>query len=97
MKSKFNSRWCISVFVLIAGIAMPSPPVQSATGAVVYTYDALGRIITASYDTGAIIIYTYDANGNRQSQVVNINSGTLTWTSTATPCTTNCWGKGLWN
>ena len=80
--------FCISVACL--------GPACAATGSVVYTYDALGRITTASYDTGAIIIYTYDANGNRLSQVINVNSGTLTWTATATPCTANCWGKALW-
>ena len=69
----------------------------AATGSVVYTYDALGRITTASYDTGVIIIYSYDANGNRLSQVINVNSASLTWTSTATPCTSNCWGKALWH
>ncbi len=70
---------------------------QAANGSVVYTYDALGRITTASYDTGVIIIYSYDANGNRLSQVINVNSASLAWTATSTPCTSNCWGKGLWH
>jgi YD repeat-containing protein len=70
---------------------------HAANGSVVYTYDALGRIATASYDTGAIIIYSYDANGNRTSQVINVNSGTLNWTATTTPCTSNCWGAALWH
>jgi len=70
--------------------------VSAANGSVVYTYDALGRIATASYDTGVIIIYSYDANGNRTSQVINVNSGTLTWSATATPCTSNCWGAARW-
>ncbi len=68
----------------------------AANGSVVYTYDALGRITTASYDTGVIVIYAYDANGNRTQQVINVNTATLTWTATATPCTANCWGAGLW-
>jgi chitodextrinase len=35
-------------------------------GTTTYTYDALGRLITATYnDTGAIVTYAYDAAGNR--------------------------------
>lgn len=51
----------------------------AANGSVVYTYDAVGRVVTASYDTGVIIIYSYDANGNRTSQVVNVNASTGVW------------------
>jgi YD repeat-containing protein len=68
----------------------------AANGSVTYTYDALGRVTTTSYDTGVIVIYTYDANGNRTQQVINVNTSTLTWTAAATPCTSNCWGAGLW-
>jgi YD repeat-containing protein len=32
---------------------------------ITYTYDALGRIVTASYSNGATVTYTYDAAGNR--------------------------------
>jgi len=96
MRSRQSAKTRCGLAGLLVILACSAGAAFSATGAVVYTYDALGRITTASYDTGVIIIYTYDANGNRQSQVVNVNSGTLTWTSTATPCTTNCWGKGLW-
>ena len=69
---------------------------KAANGSVIYTYDALGRIASASYDTGVIIIYSYDAAGNRTQQVINVNTGTLTWTASTTPCTSNCWGAGLW-
>jgi YD repeat-containing protein len=68
----------------------------AANGSVVYTYDALGRVSTANYDTGVIIIYSYDANGNRTQQVINVNTATLTWTLTYSPCTTNCWGSTVW-
>jgi YD repeat-containing protein len=34
-----------------------------------YGYDRLGRITTALYDNGLCIVYTYDANGNRTSQL----------------------------
>ena len=68
----------------------------AANGSVSYAYDALGRILTASYDTGVIVIYSYDANGNRTQQVINVNTASLTWTATTTPCTSNCWGAALW-
>jgi YD repeat-containing protein len=32
---------------------------------VTYTYDALGRVVTATYQDGAVITYTYDPAGNR--------------------------------
>ena len=79
----------LSIFLLL-GIA------EAANGSVVYTYNSLGRVTTASYDTGVIVIYTYDANGNRTQQVINVSTSTLTWTATSTPCTANCWGAGLW-
>ena len=86
--------------ILILAVALVLPPTSkvadAANGGVVYTYDALGRVTSASYDTGVIIIYTYDANGNRLSQVINVNTTTITWTATASPCTANCWGAGLW-
>lgn len=87
--------WKVAVLFIAAGF-IGTPLVKAANASVVYTYDALGRITTASYDTGVIIIYTYDANGNRTSQVINVNSGTLTWTATSTPCTANCWGGARW-
>lgn len=57
----------------------------AANGSVAYTYDALGRVTTASYDTGVCIIYTYDPNGNRLSQTVNVNTGNAP-----------TWGTGYW-
>jgi YD repeat-containing protein len=69
---------------------------EAANGSIVYTYDPLGRILTASYDSGVIVIYSYDANGNRTQQTINVNTSTLTWTATSTPCTSNCWGAALW-
>lgn len=84
-------------FILAVGLlVLAIGPTLAANGSVVYTYDALGRVTSASYDTGVIVIYAYDANGNRTQQVINVNTATLTWTATATPCTANCWGAGLW-
>jgi len=63
---------------------------EAANGSVAYTYDALGRVTSASYDTGVIIIYTYDANGNRLSQTINANSTNAVWGSFN-------WGAALWH
>jgi len=69
--------------LLLALLAMH--PASAANGSVAYTYDALGRVTTASYDTGVCVIYTYDANGNRLSQTVNVNTGNAP-----------TWGTGVW-
>ena len=82
--------WAIAVMFLVALGLSASPKAHAANGSVVYTYDALGRIATASYDTGVVVIYAYDANGNRLSQTINVNSTTATWGSSFT------WGAALW-
>ena len=57
----------------------------AANGSVAYTYDALGRVTTVSYDTGVCLVYTYDANGNRLSETVSVGSGS-----------TGVWNTGVW-
>lgn len=88
-----NYRACITLLVVVGLQALlgtfPQRPAFAANGSVVYTYDALGRISTISYDTGIFIIYTYDANGNRTSQVINVNGTVGTWGSFT-------WGAALW-
>ena len=67
---------------VLALMAMPASDVLwAANGSVVYTYDTLGRLISASYDTGVCIVYSYDANGNRLSEriLVTSSSGTGVW------------------
>lgn len=75
---------------------LAAAPVGAANGSVVYTYDALGRVLTASYDTGVIIIYGYDANGNRTQQVINVNAKPLCF-STSLHGNPTTWGAGLWS
>jgi YD repeat-containing protein len=87
--------WAFTIALALLG-ASGGNPALAANGSVLYTYDALGRIITATYDTGVIVIYIYDSNRNRLSQTINVNTATFTWTATANPCTSNCWGQGLW-
>ena len=60
-------------------------PARAANGSVAYTYDALGRVVTASYDTGVCIVYTYDPNGNRTSETVSLGA-----------VSTPTWGTGVW-
>jgi hypothetical protein len=67
--------------------ALMSASSHAANGSVAYTYDALGRVTTASYDTGACIIYSYDPNGNRLSETINVT----------TSGTAGVWGCFNWN
>lgn len=90
------ARLFAALILAVALGPLQAVPAFAANGSVVYTYDALGRISTASYDTGVFVIYSYDANGNRTQQVINVNASTLTWTSATIPCTSNCWGGALW-
>ncbi len=73
------------VFVVIVHVQLAF----AANGSVVYTNDALGRITTSSYDTGIVVIYTYDANGNRTAQTINVNTNGLVWGA-------GNWDQTLW-
>ncbi len=107
MRNICNSKWNISRLFILLWVATlfgslllgdaKTNPAFAANGSVAYTYDALGRVSTATYDTNVIVIYSYDANGNRSQQVINVNTATLTWSATASPCTSNCWGAALWH
>jgi YD repeat-containing protein len=79
---------------MMLGIPLPATNIaHAANGSVTYAYDALGRIVSASYDTGVIVIYTYDSNGNRLSQTINVNNSTMAWSSSSG---TAGWGQALW-
>lgn len=92
--SAHAAKASLFLFCIFAGAFFNTA--EAANGSVYYTYDALGRVATASYDTGVIVIYNYDANGNRTQQVINVNTSTLVWTATTSPCTANCWGSSIW-
>ena len=98
MSMSNGRRWLVSGALAAATCLCPafSGTDLAANGSVTYTYDALGRVSTVSYDTGVIVIYTYDANGNRLSQVINVNTLPLCLGTTAhgNPIT---WGAGLWS
>ena len=46
-----------------------------ASGSVTYTYDALGRVVSATYATGQTITYAYDDAGNRTQMVQGSGGG----------------------
>lgn len=75
-------RLRVSIMIRAGAITLAlgsiTAPVRSAlaqNGSVAYTYDALGRVKTVSYDTGVCIIYVYDPNGNRLSEVIRVSAG----------------------
>lgn len=82
---KWSHARAIAVALALTG-AVASDSALAANGSVVYTYDALGRMITASYDTGVCIAYSYDANGNRLSEKILVTS----------PTSTGVWGCFNW-
>lgn len=40
-----------------------------------YTYDALGRVTSVTYDNGTVITYTYDSTGNLTNKTVTCGAG----------------------
>ena len=75
---------CLALLLLAAPA---SDAAFAANGSVAYSYDALGRIVTASYDTGVCIVYSYDPVGNRLSETINV----------AAAGSTGVWGCFNWN
>lgn len=67
-----SERHFVKIVVSILSMAVVFGVASNAVaGAVTYTYDALGRIVSATYSTGVVVTYTYDANGNRVQKVVS--------------------------
>jgi YD repeat-containing protein len=77
----------ILICLLVASLVGLAGLAYAANGSVAYTYDALGRVTTASYDTGVCILYTYDANGNRLSETIKVSAASAT----------GVWGCFNWN
>jgi YD repeat-containing protein len=97
-KNRHMRRRLIATVLSIVAISGVSgvTPAFAANGSATYTYDALGRVSTVSYDSNVIVIYTYDANGNRTSQVINVNTKNLCLGTSAHGNPTQ-WGTGLWS
>lgn len=58
-----------SAILLAIAMALAGGSSPAKADTVQYTYDALGRVVTVTYASGATISYTYDSAGNR-TQVV---------------------------
>jgi YD repeat-containing protein len=86
MNVKVVARVLLCISMASVG-AFRLTPARAANGSVAYTYDALGRVTAVSYDTGVCILYTYDPNGNRLSQTVNVTAAGAT----------GVWGCFNWN
>lgn len=81
------TAWTLAFAVSAVVLVSISTPTFAANGSVAYTYDALGRVTSASYDTGVCIIYSYDPNGNRLSETIKVSTATAT----------GVWGCFNWN
>lgn len=57
-------RGCVAFAALAGSIGLPA----STDAGTQYQYDALGRLMRVTYETGVVVQYSYDAAGNR-SQV----------------------------
>ena len=93
----FIRKLTIIIFIMAAfPIAFIKCTAVAANGSATYTYDALGRVTSVNYDTGAIVYYFYDANGNRTQQTVNVTTQPLCLSTSAhsNPVT---WGAGQWS
>ena len=76
---RFGSHPAMGVMLLTLGALAGAPAL--ATDQFIYTYDALGRLASVTYQNGGSVTYNYDAAGNR-TQVTNTagssSSGPLT-------------------
>lgn len=70
----FAKALLFSTSIASATIALDLTPVTAGPGNVSYSYDALGRLISATYDSGVVITYTYDAAGNRTQEVITVGT-----------------------
>lgn len=59
-------KWVHVVAVALTGSVMAAPARADTT----YTYDALGRLSSVTYDDGRRVTYTYDPAGNRTTHYV---------------------------
>lgn len=78
---RVSKRLLLSSLLVLAA----SGSATTAAG-ISYSYDALGRVTTALYDTGVCVAYSYDPNGNRTSQTNTISGAPVS----------PIWGSGVW-
>ena len=56
--------------VLAASVGLGLLSTAAQAGPITYVYDQLGRLKRITYPSGAVIEYSYDANGNRTAYSV---------------------------
>lgn len=64
-----SSRRSFRVGLGLAGVVVALIAGNAMAGSVSYTYDVLGRLTQVVYGNGVVVIYAYDAAGNRSSTV----------------------------
>lgn len=70
MRSIKPERSVAGLSRLVAGSLLIILSGALQAGSVSYTYDSLGRLSKATYASGVVITYVYDASGNRTSYTV---------------------------
>jgi YD repeat-containing protein len=83
LKEVVMNRNLLRTAVLVAAGVFIS---VSVSASVMFSYDPVGRLTTALYDSGLCVTYAYDANGNRTAQLNTNASGPLT----------TVWGTGTY-
>jgi YD repeat-containing protein len=94
--NRMNGRILGAFMCALLELATPA----ARAGTISYVYDALGRLISATYPSGVITVYTYDAAGNRTAYsttaspppVVGPVSAAVAYNSTANPISPNVSG-----
>lgn len=74
--------------ILVASICLVSLGTAAQAGAIAYVYDQLGRLKRVTYPSGAVIEYSYDANGNRTAY-------TVTGSTNPVPASPTLVGQGM--
>jgi YD repeat-containing protein len=64
-----RQRGKLATFIVGALAALATT--AAVAGAATYQYDSLGRVTQVNYSNGVVLVYTYDAAGNRTSVVVS--------------------------
>ena len=59
-------------FLAVVALGLCGAP--ASAGNINYTYDNLGRVVSASYPNGQSIVYAYDQAGNRTAQAIGAGS-----------------------
>jgi len=75
----------IAAFVLCGALSAAAPASAADTK---YEYDTLGRLTKVTFPDGVVIVYAYDAAGNRIAKTVT-GAGGNTWGNFT-------WGQAQW-